>query len=163
MKKWLIFALALCLGAVMVWKSSEKTATLEHATVSQQKAAQQETLVDWGVTMVVKNATPSGCTLEISQLGGKPTGEVECGEDYHVQALTDDGWHNLNIIIDNYAVPAIAYIVSAECPRSFNLNWEYRYGVLLPGTYRVAKEFMDFRGTGDYDEAYHFSQPFVIE
>lgn len=163
MKKWLIIVLALCLLVVMMWKANKQTDALEHAAVSDQKAAQQETLVDWGVTMTVKNVTPSGCVLEITQSGGKPTGEVECGEDYYVQALTDDGWHNLKMISDSYDVPAIAYIVSEEYPQSFNLNWNYRYGVLLPGTYRIAKEFMDYRGPGDYDEAYYFSEPFVIE
>ena len=83
--------------------------------------------------------------------------------DYYVQALAEDGWHNLNMIIDNYAVPSIAYIVSEDYPRNFNLNWQQVYGVLPSGTYRIAKELMDSRAPGDFDEAYHFSQSFVIE
>jgi len=164
-KKKVILALALCLLAVMMWKAKERTAepAIPQAIISEKKAAQQETLVDWGITMTVINATPSGCTLEITQSGGTATGEIHCGVDYYVQALAEDGWHNLNMIIDNYAVPAIAYIVSEDCPRTFNLTWSYQYGTLPPGTYRIAKELMDSRVPGDFDEAYHFSQSFVIE
>ena len=166
MKKKVILALALCLLAVMMWKAKERTAELAipQAIISEKKAAQQETLVDWGITMTVINATPTGCTLEITQSGGTATGEIHCGEDYYVQALAEDGWHNLEYIItDNYAIPSIAYIVSEDYPRNFNLNWQQVYGVLPSGTYRIAKELMDSRAPGDFDEAYHFSQSFVIE
>lgn len=165
MKKKVILVLALCLLAVMMWKAKERTAepAIPQAIISEKKAAQQETLVDWGITMTVINATPTGCTLEITQSGGSPTGEIHCGEEYYVQALAEDGWHNLNMIIDNYAVPSIAYIVSEDWPRTFNLTWSYQYGTLPPGTYRIAKELMDSRAPGDFDEAYHFSQSFVIE
>ena len=165
MKKKVILVLALCLLAVMMWKAKERTAELAipQAIISEKKAAQQEALVDWGITMTVINATPTGCTLEITRSGGTATGEIHCGVDYYVQALAEDGWHNLNMIIDNYAVPSIAYIVSEDCPRTFNLTWSYQYGTLPPGTYRIAKELMDSRVPGDFDEAYHFSQSFVIE
>ena len=165
MKKAALLVFALCLLAVMVWKSGVKTDELaqKQAAIDAQKADPQETLVDWGITMTVKNATATGCTLEITQTGGNPTGEIHCGEDYRVQTLAEDGWHNLNMIIDNYAVPAIAYIVSEDYPRTVNLTWEYQYGILPPGTYRIAKELMDSRAPGDFDEAYHFSQSFVIE
>lgn len=165
MKKKVILVLALCLLAVMMWKAKERTAELAipQAIISEKKAAQQETLVDWGITMTVINATPTGCTLEITRSGGTATGEIHCGVDYYVQALAEDGWHNLNMIIDNYAVPSIAYIVSEDYPRTFNLTWSHQYGTLPPGTYRIAKELMDSRVPGDFDEAYHFSQSFVIE
>ena len=162
MKKKVILALALCLLAVMMWKAKERTAepAIPQAIISEQKAAQQETLVDWGITMTVKNATPTGCTLEVTRSGGNPTGEVVCGADadYFMQSLAEDGWHNVKMMTDGYTVPAIALIVSEDHPRNFNLSWEKRYGILPSGTYRIAKTFLD-----DSDKAHHFSQPFVIE
>ena len=166
MKKKVILVLALCLLAVMMWKAKERTAELAipQAIISEKKAVQQETLVDWGITMTVINATPSGCTLNITRSGGSPTGEIHCGVDYYIQALAEDGWHNLEYIItDNYAIPSIAYIVSEEYPRNFNPTWQRVYGVLPPGTYRIAKTFLDSRAPGDFDQALYFSQPFVIE
>ena len=31
------------------------------------------------------------------------------------------------------------------------MNWERLYGELPSGSYRIGKEVMDFRATGDYD------------
>ena len=33
-----------------------------------------------------------------------------------------------------------------------NINWEYAYGELKPGYYRLKKEFNDFREPGDFDK-----------
>ena len=33
----------------------------------------------------------------------------------------------------------------------FAFEWEYLYGSLAPGFYRIVKGFMDVRGAGDYD------------
>ena len=32
------------------------------------------------------------------------------------------------------------------------LSWEWLYGQLAPGEYRIEKIFLDFRETADYDE-----------
>ena len=41
-------------------------------------------------------------------------------------------------------------------------NWEWLYGELPEGNYRIAKEIMDFRETGEYDTAIHYAE-FRIE
>jgi hypothetical protein len=41
-------------------------------------------------------------------------------------------------------------------------NWEWLYGTLEPGTYRIFKEVMDFRGPGDFDER-EYSAEFTVE
>ena len=43
-----------------------------------------------------------------------------------------------------------------------DVNWEWLYGALPAGQYRMVKEVMDFRDTGDYDTA-EFYIEFVIE
>lgn len=161
MKKAVIIVLALCLLAMTGCQADYSSADVpEQATINEQKANPQETLVDWGITMTVINATPTGCTLEVTRSGGNPTGEVVCGvdADYFMQSLAEDGWHNVKMMTDGYTVPAIALIVSEDHPRNFNLSWEKRYGILPSGTYRIAKTFLD-----DSDKAHHFSQSFVIE
>lgn len=44
-----------------------------------------------------------------------------------------------------------AWIISMEGSVEFEENWGTLYGELPLGTYRIVKEIMDFRGTGDYD------------
>ena len=43
------------------------------------------------------------------------------------------------------------YFKQKESTKELNINWKYGYGELKPGYYRLKKEFMDFRATGDYD------------
>ena len=40
----------------------------------------------------------------------------------------------------------------------FKINWEWLYGKLPTGTYRITKEFTDFRGTGDYDNFVYWTE-----
>ena len=163
MKKWILIVFAVCLLAVMMWKANVKTDELaqDQAATAEQKANLQETTVDWGVTMTVKNVTATGCTLEITQSGGKPTGEITCGCDYWLEQQKNGIWTKVELS-EAACWTMEAYQLSGQ-NRTFPINWEYLYGTLPTGTYRVCKNIMDFRGTGNYDTAYHFSQPFVIE
>ncbi|MBQ3028731.1 MAG: hypothetical protein IJD26_06590, partial [Lachnospiraceae bacterium] len=47
---------------------------------------------DWGLTLSVKDVTPSGCTLVCTQSGGSPTGELQTGTDYNLIVLRDGVW-----------------------------------------------------------------------
>ena len=40
-------------------------------------------------------------------------------------------------------------------------DWQWLYGTLEPGTYRIVKEVMDFRGPGDFDEK-EYSAEFTV-
>ena len=155
--------LLLCLLAVMLWQVKKAADAPKQAVASDSKAAVQETTVDWGITMTVSNPTSTGCRLDITKAGGHPTGLVQCGGDWYLQVLKEDGWYDMEMLIDNYAVSSIAYIVSEECPRSWELNWEIRYGVLPPGTYRISKSMTDVPARAKREDVMHFSQPFVIQ
>ena len=43
-----------------------------------------------------------------------------------------------------------------------SVNWEWLYGELEPGTYKIIKSVSDFRGPGDSDDKTYFAE-FVIE
>ncbi len=40
----------------------------------------------------------------------------------------------------------------------WDVNWEWLYGVLAEGKYRIGKEITDFRDTGDYDSAIYYAE-----
>lgn len=112
---------------------------------------------DWGLTLSVKNVTPSGMTLICTQSGGELTGELETGSRYTLQVWENGNWVEVPIFAEvNWTMEA--YLIQKDKNAEFELNWEWLYGKLPAGTYRICKEFMDFRGTGDYDTA-----PFYAE
>lgn len=118
---------------------------------------------DWGLTLSVKDVTPTGLTLVCTQKGGNPTGELTCGTDYHLIVLEDGGWKDVPTVIDEYAWDSLAYPISKGQDREFEISWEWLYGKLPAGTYRLTKEFMDFRETGDYDTAKYWVEFEITE
>ncbi len=106
---------------------------------------------DWGVVLRAKDVTPAGLTLICTQEGGNPTGEIVCGTDYYLSVKNGEIWDSVPTVIENYAWDGIAYPIEEGRDTVFDISWEWLYGKLPAGTYRLTKGFMDFRGTGDYD------------
>lgn len=117
---------------------------------------------DWGLSLSVKDVTPTGLTLVCSRKGGNPTGELECGTDYHLIVLEDGTWKDVPTVIEEYAWNSLAYWIAEGQDTEFTYSWEWLYGKLPTGTYRLTKGFMDFRETGDYDTAVYWVE-FEIE
>ena len=116
---------------------------------------------DWGIKLSVKgDVTAEGLTLVISQRGGTYTGELEYGEPYSIERKNGDKWEPLEYF-DGAVWHDLAYFVEPNTDKEEKLDWRWLYGTLPAGTYRIAKEFMDFRGSGDYDKQ-TFYVPFKI-
>ena len=117
----------------------------------------------WGITMEAKDVTPKGMTLVIHQEGGvEVTGEINTGDPYALYRLEGDVWMEVPMIRDDIAWNAIAYLIPFGGELEQELNWSWMYGDLPAGEYKLVKGFMDFRGTGDYDQA-SFEVEFVVE
>lgn len=113
---------------------------------------------NWGLNLSVENVTSTGLTLVVTQSGGEPTGELQTGEAYRLITLVDGTWKTVEELplpegIDGRAWNSIAYLLPKEETREFEINWNWIFGELPNGTYRLIKEFMDFRKTADYDTA----------
>ena len=121
-----------------------------------------EGLPNWGIGLSVKDVTDFGLTLVCTQSGGTPTGELQMGSDYNLIVLKDGTWQEVPTIIEEYAWTAIAYIIPKRDTMEFDIDWEWLYGNLPAGTYRITKGITDFRGAGDYDKFTYWTE-FEIE
>jgi hypothetical protein len=54
--------------------------------------------------------------------------------------MTDGVWQDVPHVIDNYAFTAIGYIPNENGEVKFTINWEWLYGKLPSGTYRLWKQ-----------------------
>lgn len=111
---------------------------------------------NWGLSLSVKNVTPTGLTLVVTQSGGEPSGELQTGEAYRLIALVDGTWKTVEELplpegVDGRAWNSIAYWIPKGEGKEFEVDWNWIFGELPSGTYRFIKEFMDFRKTADYD------------
>lgn len=108
---------------------------------------------EWGVVLEVQNVTPSGLTIVCNQSGGENVSELSTGSFYVIQKLEEAGWTDLEYLPQEYDIAwnSIAYIIQKEGTTTWDVNWKWLYGVLPAGKYRIGKEIMNFRATGDYD------------
>lgn len=131
------------------------TTNTEPASAENYKTG-DEGFPDWGLALSVKDVTSTGLTLIVTQSGGEPTGELQTGEAYRLISLVDETWKVVEELplpegVDGRGWNSIAYLIPKESSREFEINWNWIFGELPPGTYRLIKEFMDFRGTANYD------------
>ena len=118
---------------------------------------------DWGLTLSVKDVTPTGLTLVCTKNGGNPTGKIMCGTDYKLLISEDGEWKNVPTVLKEYVWDDLGYLISEGKDMEIELSWEWLYGKLPGGTYRLAKEFMDHREPGDYDKAMYWVEFEITE
>lgn len=114
-----------------------------------------------GVTMIVKKgtATPTGLTVAI-----KNNADNQCiyGEHFDLEKKINEIWYTVPVTIEGgYGFNDIGYMLSSGEDREWAVDWDWLYGSLEPGEYRIIKDISDFRGTGDYD-TYYLAVEFTI-
>ncbi|MDE6661873.1 MAG: hypothetical protein K2K46_00890 [Lachnospiraceae bacterium] len=113
-----------------------------------------------GLHFSLKNISQSGATLVFDQYDAEaPTGELDHGQEFVLELLNDGKWEEAPITIDGeYGFNALAYMIPAGERTEVELRWEWLYGELAAGEYRIKKSVMDFRGSGDFDEYTLYAQ-----
>lgn len=120
----------------------------------------EENLPDeWGITLSVTDVTPTGLTVVFTQSGGNPTGELMTGSYYRLENKDKELAY---IVEGDVAWTAEAYMIQKDGETEMQANWEWLYGTLEPGTYRIFKGVTDFRGPGDFDEKEYYAE-FTVE
>lgn len=112
--------------------------------------------LSWGVYLEADDVSPTGLELEICQSGGYPSGKLQTGAWYEIEKF-DGEWKPVDTVITNYGWNAIAYLIPENGEYETKINWEWLYGRLPKGNYRIAKEITDFRETGDFDKKIHYA------
>jgi hypothetical protein len=118
----------------------------------------------WGIQLTADKVTPTGLTLVCSQSGGNSAGKLNTGSYYILEFLEDNQWKAVEILPQKHDVAWTqeAWVIPMDDSREWEVDWEWLYGQLPPGNYRIGKEIMNFRGTGDYDTRFCYAF-FAIE
>lgn len=109
---------------------------------------------DWGITLEAENVTTSGLTIVCNQSGGENISELNTGSFYNIQKLEETGYINIEYLPQEYDVAwtSEAWIIPLNNTITWDVNWEWLYGKLSIGEYRIGKEIVNFRGPGDFDK-----------
>lgn len=127
-----------------------------------------------GVTMTIKPKTlnESGATIIITDKTGR--GNIY-GQKYRIDKFENNKWEKMNVILkENYSWNLMGYRVDKNNKLEMKINWEWLYGKLGSGEYRIVKslskcknsnvDYFDFNkySCDEYEEKY-FSVEFIIK
>ena len=101
---------------------------------------------DLGIHLSVENPTPSGLTLVVNQ-DGTPWNSIYTGSNYNVARWYEEqGEWALLPQREGTAWTMVAYSVPLNETTRTGINWEWAYGTLEPGSYRIYKSYTGERG-----------------
>lgn len=113
-----------------------------------------------GVSMSVSDVTADGCTVVFQNDSGE---ELTFGEDYSLERLDAETseWRDVRIVLEEeYGFNSIGYPVADGESRDWAVSWNWLYGSLEPGTYRIVKS-VSLSGAAGYT-GYTMSQEFEV-
>lgn len=114
----------------------------------------------WGLSLAVKDVTPIGLTLVVTQEGGSPNGTLQYGSSYILQMRSGSNWKDVPYTVEQDVVAWTdeAYLVAMGGQTENKLDWSFLYGNLPAGHYRIGKSIMDFQDTGDIDTQIYWAE-----
>lgn len=177
MKKYLFFIIILTYALILAGCSSpvDKSVNQDRsiskirsespqtpATVKDLTATKYAKVNDFpGVTMVINDGTVSATGLSVI-FRNESSSECTYGEFYALEQQINGQWYEVPVKIEeNYGFNDIGHRAAPGESRDWNVEWGWLYGTLTKGHYRIVKDILDFRGTGDYD-TYYVSAEFDI-
>lgn len=112
---------------------------------------------DWGITMTAEKVTSSGLTLIITQSGGIAEGSLETGSEYSIQKMENNNW--VEVKPQGEAVwDMMSHLIASDADTEFTIDWSWLYGELSPGTYRICKTVVDFKGPGVSESQFYCAE-----
>ncbi|NLX75372.1 MAG: M56 family metallopeptidase [Synergistaceae bacterium] len=125
------------------------------------KSFQQDTIKDdtWGITLSTVDVTPKGLTIAYTQKDGAPTGDLQTGSHYWVEKYQTNKWVSLMHLPQEHDIAwtSEAWRIPTDDTVEWKVDWQWIYGKLSKGSYRIGKSITDFRKTGDYDEKVYYA------
>lgn len=118
--------------------------------------------VDWGVTLSTQDETSTGVTILCTRTGGNPTGALQTESYYVLETLKDGVWTALDYYAE-VAWTSEAWEILPDNTVCWNVEWEWLYGELKPGMYRIGKRVLDFRNTGNYDSKMFYAEFAIVD
>ena len=89
------------------------------------------------ITMTIDNVTPTGATILITDNTGE---ENVYGEWYRIEKFENETWQEVEIVAENPVFTSIGYLLDENNQLELQVNWDWLYGSLNSGRYRLIKE-----------------------
>lgn len=88
------------------------------------------------VSINISNVSPSGAAVVIKDTNKNP---YKYEEWYEIETKISNKWVKVNPVIKEYGFNLVEYNVNENNEVEFKIDWEWLYGKLEPGNYRLLK------------------------
>ena len=130
MKRFLFFfLLAICILGAMSGCSGKRYSNLSDSSCI-------VTGVE-NVSATVSDLSPTGATVIITDQNKEP---YTYGEWYQIEKEENGKWYKLKTMVEEYGFNDLGYLVNEHNQVKFVIDWEWLYGKLPQGRYRILKQ-----------------------
>jgi hypothetical protein len=142
--------------------TSTETASIQSVNTTDWKSTPYETINNFdGVTMTVNKETASAAELTLA-FENNSNSQCTYGEFFCLEKKINGRWYQVPVAIEgNYIFNDIGYELASGDSGEWAVNWDWLYGSLDVGEYRIVKDILDFKGSGEYD-TYYLAAEFTI-
>lgn len=118
----------------------------------------------WGIRLKAQEVTNKGLTLACEQFAGNAEGQLQTGAWFSLEVNNNGKWEEVKIKESEnpFAWTMAAYEIDKNTTTTWDIDWQWIYGELEPGYYRIAKKIDDFIETGNYISEIYYAD-FLIE
>ncbi len=102
---------------------------------------------EWGISTSAKSVTPTGCVFSITQAEWEGIPEITYGAAFALEQLKNGDWEPVPALTDSIFTMQ-AFLVNPGKTTEFSIDWEWLYGELPDGCYRVVKSFSNNSSRG---------------
>ncbi|MFA9560497.1 immunoglobulin-like domain-containing protein [Evansella sp. AB-rgal1] len=113
-----------------------------------------------GVEMIVKEGTVSTTGLTVI-FENNSVKECIYGEYFVLEKKMEGRWYQIPVAQEG-DFDDIGYELASSDVREWTIDWNWLYGGLDTGDYRIVKDILDFRKAGDFDK-YYLTAEFTID
>ena len=113
-------------------------------------------LPNWGIQLDAENVTSSGLTLVVTQSGSIPGATLTTGQPYFLQREENNNWIPLEPLLEAWGWTTEAWIISMNDTVRWDVSWEWLFGKLQPGHYRIGKDIYLETVSGNREQAVYY-------
>lgn len=113
-------------------------------------------LPKWGIQLDAENVTSSGLTLVVTQAGTIPDGTLTTGQPYFIQKKENNNWIPLEPLLEAWGWTTEAWIISMNDTARWDVSWEWLFGKLQSGQYRIGKDIYLETVSGNREQAVYY-------
>ena len=99
--------------------------------------------------MEVNHVIPTGAIVRFWQYDELKSVEIIYGKSFALERKVGENWEPVPVIIENAAFTDEGYPIPIGGEASIETNWDWIYGTLSPGIYRIEKTVVAEYETGN--------------